>query len=63
MSEVPETCNTPGLGFAGIDWESLIVPAAGMARMVGATAYGTLVPGIQDIEYQRRMYTNGWMQP
>ena len=62
MAVVPETCDAPRFGFVGIDGPRAVAATARMRDVVCAAADGTLAPGINNVEYQRRMYADRRMQ-
>ena len=57
-----EAALAPRLRFPGIDREGLRIAPAGMHDVVAATAYATSVPGVDQVESQRRMHRNGGVQ-
>src|SRR3954469_17790618 len=52
----------PRLRLVGIDWFCLVGASAWMGDMVDAAADRAAIPGVDQIEGQRRMHRNGRMQ-
>src|SRR5262245_6556460 len=57
-----ETREPAGFGLVGIDRESGIVAATGVSHMVSASAKAALVPGVVEVEHERRVNAYGWMK-
>src|SRR5260370_1721400 len=48
--------------LVGVDRKGLIIASAGVRHVVDAAAQGARVPGVDDVESQRRMHTDGRLQ-
>src|SRR5437879_1412306 len=48
--------------FVGVDREGGVAAAARMRYVVSATAEAAFVPGVVEVEGERRMDANGWVQ-
>jgi len=62
VAEFEEACHAAAFGFKGVDGECLKTAAAGVGDMIGASGDGALIPGIDDVENQRRVNADGRMQ-
>src|SRR5687768_12513451 len=49
--------------FLGVDRESLIIEPSGVRDMIGAAADRAIAPGVDHVEYERRVHGQGGMQP
>ena len=50
------------LGFVGVDGERLVIASARVGHVVGASTERPAVPGIHQIEDERRMHADGGLQ-
>ena len=62
MAVILETSATASLGLVGVDRKGLVIASAGMRRMIDAAAERAPVPGVDDVESQRRMAADGRVQ-
>ena len=56
---VPESTDPAAFRLEGVDGEGIIMATTGMADVVCAAANRTAVPGVDQIEHQRRVDTDG----
>src|SRR5262249_40625984 len=57
-----ESGETAGLRLIGVDREGLVVAAARMRDVIDAAAERTAVPGVINVEGERRMHPDGRLQ-
>ena len=62
VTDREETCTPTGFGLVGIDRHAVVVAAAGMGDVVCAATDRPAVPGIVDVEDERRVDADGGMQ-
>ncbi len=62
MSMGNKPCMSPSLGLIGVERQDLMIAAARMADMVGTACHRPARPGVEKVNGQRRMGTNGRMQ-
>ena len=62
MAKAEKACQTTAFGLKSIDREGIETATARMCHVILATAQGTLHPGIDNVESQGRMNTDGRMQ-
>jgi hypothetical protein len=53
----PEPADAPALGLEGIDRKCIVISSTRMGDMIGATTDGTVIPGIDNIENQRNVFS------
>ena len=52
----------PGFGFVGVHRQRVVVASTGMRHVIGTTAHRALIPGINDVKHEWRLYCDRWMQ-
>ena len=62
MAEIGKAGDSAAFGFIGVDGKALVIAAARVRDVIGAAADGAALPGIHDIEDQRRMDADGGVQ-
>ena len=62
MADREESRQPPALRLVGIDREVLVAAAAGMRDVIDAAADRPLVPGVDDVEDERRVHRNRRVQ-
>ena len=62
MTEVGKSGNSAAFGFIGVDGEAFEIAATGVDDVIGATADGAGLPGVDDIEHERRMDADGGVE-
>ena len=53
---------TPAFGFESVDRKNFVISASRMTHMVTATRYCAVVPSVNQVDDQRGIYRNGWVQ-
>src|SRR6266498_2587640 len=62
VADFEEAREAAAFRFEGVDGERFVVAAARMGDVIGATAQGTVVPPVHDVEQERRVGGDGRVQ-
>src|SRR5882724_646018 len=62
VTEAKKARQAAALGLIGIHWKRRVVESPRMSDVIGATAYTPVVPGVHNIEHERRVETDGRME-
>src|SRR5215211_842679 len=62
MADREEARAAAGLGLVGVDRHAVVAAATGVGDVIAAAAEGPAIPGIVDVEGERRVDADGRMQ-